>query len=91
MMTEINSILIDQNQSDPNKYEEKLLEDEYPEVFLLFLRRLQRHIAKAISAYFFIFLRINSMKNAEIIEIKIAPRSGLKPAQRPMAIPQREV
>ena len=90
MMTEINSILLIKI-IDPNKYEEKLLEDEYPESIPVIPTAVAKTIAKAISAYFFIFLRINSMKNAEIIEIKIAPRSGLKPAQRPMAIPQREV
>ena len=90
MMTEINSILLIKT-IDPNKYEEKLLEDEYPESIPVIPTAVAKTIAKAISAYFFIFLRINAMKNAEIIEIKIAPRSGLKPAQRPMAIPQREV
>ena len=85
-MTEINSILLIKT-IDPNKYEEKLLEDEYPESIPVIPTAVAKTIAKAISAYFFIFLRINSMKNAEIIEIKI----GLKPAQRPMAIPQREV
>lgn len=61
MMTEINSILLIKT-IDPNKYEEKLLEDEYPESIPVIPTAVAKTIAKAISAYFFI-LRINSMKN----------------------------